>query len=73
MSEQLWTVVRFPNGSWSTGGKPSDPEYAECEVWRIPAAGRWEATKKAQSKRNYEQRKAKKAAACTPVSSVAGR
>ncbi len=33
----LWTVVRFPNGSWSYGGKPTDPDYADCEVWQIEA------------------------------------
>ena len=26
---QLWTVVRFPNGSWSYGGRPDSPEYAQ--------------------------------------------
>lgn len=63
MSEQLWTVVRFPNGSWSTGGKPNDPEYSECEVWQIVAASRKDATLKAQSRRSHRMLKAKKAAA----------
>jgi len=53
----LWTVARFPDGSWSTGGKPTDPDYAECEVWQIEANSRQEATKKAQAKRSNEQRK----------------
>jgi len=56
----LWTVARFPNGSWTTGGKPSDPDYAECEVWRIDAESRDDAKKKAQSKRAAQQRKLKK-------------
>lgn len=58
MAEQLWTVVRFPNGSWSTGGKPTDPDYAQCEVWQIPAASREAATKKAQARRSRARRAA---------------
>lgn len=60
MKEILWTVVRFPNGSWSTGGKPSDPDYEHCDIWQIVAKTREEATKKAQQKRAYALRKAKK-------------
>jgi hypothetical protein len=56
----LWTVVRFPDGSWSTGGKPNDPDYASCEVWQIVAASRDEAKKKAQAKRASAQAKLKK-------------
>lgn len=59
----LWTVVRFPNGSWSTGGRPDSPEYSECEVWRIEADNREHATRKAKAKRSYEARKAAKKAA----------
>lgn len=55
----LWTVVRFPNGSWSTGGKPTDPDYALCEIWQIEADSREKATKKAQTKRSAAQRKKK--------------
>lgn len=73
MTTRLWSVARFPNGSWTTGGSINEPDYFHCEVWQIIAKSREEATKKAQSMRSYEQRKAKKAAACTPVSSVAGR
>lgn len=47
----LWTVVRFPNGSWSYGGKPDDPDYEQCEVWRIDAESPERAVKKAQAKR----------------------
>jgi hypothetical protein len=53
----LWTVARFPNGSWSTGGKPTDPDYALCEVWQIEADTREKATKKAQAKRARERAK----------------
>ena len=31
-----FTVVRWPNGSWSTGGKVSDPDYERCEVYVVP-------------------------------------
>lgn len=51
MNQQLWTVVRFPDGSWSYGGKPSDPAYEFCEKWRIPAVEAREAVKLAQSRR----------------------
>ncbi|WGX45679.1 hypothetical protein P7I94_00185 (plasmid) [Pseudomonas aeruginosa] len=42
----VWTVARFPDGSWSTGGSPDDPDYALCEVFRIEADSRDEAKKK---------------------------
>jgi len=58
----LWTVARFPNGSWTTGGRPDSPDYAQCEVWQIEASSRHEATKKAQAKRAAQQRKLKKEA-----------
>ncbi len=45
---QLWTVVRFPNGSWSYGGRPDSPEYAQCEVWEIEAETPTYAINKAQ-------------------------
>lgn len=53
----LWTVARFPNGSWSYGGKPIDSDYAECEVWQIEANDHRAAVKKAQAKRSREQQK----------------
>ncbi len=28
-------VVRFPNGSWSYGGKENDPDYEQCEKFWI--------------------------------------
>lgn len=64
-----WTVVRFPNGSWSYGGKPTDPDYAECEVWTVEASNGPRAVKKAQAKRSAANRKAKRAAAGTDQSS----
>ncbi|MGF6281819.1 hypothetical protein ABH908_000148 [Pseudomonas frederiksbergensis] len=45
------TVVRFPNGSWSTGGRPSDPDYEQCEVYVVPCNGEADAKKKAQAVR----------------------
>lgn len=59
----IWTVVRFPNGSWSSGGTPSDPDYSNCEVWRIEADSRMAAVKKAQAKRSRDSRKPTKEAA----------
>ncbi len=59
VEEKVWTVARFPNGSWSYGGRPDDPDYECCEVFQIPASSHQEATRKAKSKRSYQQRKAK--------------
>ncbi|WP_080432628.1 hypothetical protein [Burkholderia ubonensis] len=53
---RLWTVVRFPNGSWSFGGKPTDPDYAQCEVWQIEAESSKDAIKKAQAKRGRSKK-----------------
>jgi hypothetical protein len=53
----IWTVVRFPDGSWSYGGSPDSPDYAECEVWRIPADTARMAVKMAQEKRRRERAK----------------
>src|SRR3546814_13207442 len=50
MKEQVWTIVRFPDGSWSYGGKPSDSAYEFCEKWRIPAVEAKQAVKLAQSR-----------------------
>lgn len=58
MNAKMWTVARFPNGSWSAGGKPDDPDYALCEVFRVSATNDKEAKRKAQALR----RKAVKAA-----------
>lgn len=51
----IWTVVRFPDGSWSYGGSPNSPDYAECEVWRISADTARAAIKRAQGKRRREK------------------
>jgi hypothetical protein len=56
--EQFWTVVRFPNGSWSYGGRPDSPDYEQCEVWRILAATAKDAVRKAQSRRSRQRRAA---------------
>ncbi len=51
MQQKVWTVVRFPVGSWSYGGAPDSEDYKECEVYLITARSGDEATKKAQSVR----------------------
>ena len=56
-----WTVARFPNGDWSTGGRPSDPDYSECEVFVVMAHSRDEAKKKAQAKWSRQRRSARAA------------
>lgn len=52
----LWTVVRLPDGTWSTGGMPDDPDYAECEIFRVDADSRERAKKKAQALRSRTSR-----------------
>ena len=52
----LWTVARFPNGEWTTGGKPKDPEYDDCEVFVVEADTREKAKRKAQAKRTRQRR-----------------
>lgn len=59
MSMQMWTVARYPNGSWDTGGRMDNPDYAECEVFRVAAEGRDQAKKKAQAERRKNLRKSK--------------
>lgn len=51
MKEQLWTVVRFPDGSWSAGGKPEDPAYEQCEKWCLRSFSSQQAVKLAQGRR----------------------
>ncbi|WP_081651424.1 hypothetical protein [Cupriavidus sp. WS] len=60
--DRVWTVVRFPNGTWSYGGKPSDPDYALCEIFQIEASSPDKAVKKAQAKRSRDNKKATDAA-----------
>jgi hypothetical protein len=57
---RTWTVVRFPNGSWSYGGRADSPDYKECEIWEIDAETAEAAVRKAQSKRSQAKRKAAK-------------
>lgn len=56
MRGQLWTVARYPNGTWDTGGKPNDPSYEYAEVFQVIADSRDAAKKKAQAKRSRSQR-----------------
>ena len=55
--DKIWTVVRFPNGSWSYGGNPTSPGYEECEIFEVTAADGKAAVKKAQAKRSRENRR----------------
>ena len=55
---RIWTVVRFPNGSWSYGGTPDSPEYKLCEIFQIEATSPEQAVKKAQAKRSRANKKA---------------
>jgi hypothetical protein len=59
---QNWTVVRFPDGSWSYGGLPNDPAYEFCEKWSIPADSARSAVKRAQGLRRNAKMKADRAA-----------
>lgn len=49
MDSRIWTVGRFPAGVWSGGGSRNDPDYAECEIYLIPAESLDKAKKKAQA------------------------
>lgn len=60
MNPTLWTAARFPDGSWSTGGKINDPAYAECTVYQVEARSHDEAKKKGQAKHRSAMRKALK-------------
>lgn len=57
MNNKIWTVVRFPVGSWSGGGKPTDPDYENCEVYLVPATDLNSAKKKAQGIRSRLMKK----------------
>lgn len=51
MNDRLWVVARFPDGSWSEGGKAEDPVYEGCEIFKVVANGAEQARKKAQALR----------------------
>lgn len=57
-----WTVARFPNGEWTTGGRPDDPEYEECEVFVVEAFTRNQAKANAQLRRRAQMAKALRSA-----------
>jgi hypothetical protein len=63
MNTRIWTVVRFPSGTWSYGGRMDAPDYELCEKWAIEATSGREAVKKAQGRRRREQAAAKRATA----------
>lgn len=56
--EKLWTVVRFPDGSWSYGGRLDSPEYALCEKWSTFAVDGKTAVKLTQRRRQNERKRA---------------
>ena len=51
----FWLVVRFPDGSWSTGGKPSDPVYDDADLYWVRETSRERAVPKAQAWRSRER------------------
>jgi hypothetical protein len=55
--ERMWTVARFPDGSWTHGGRADDPDYALCEVFRVLAFDSKQAVKKAQAERRRNIKK----------------
>jgi hypothetical protein len=61
MNTTLWTAARFPDGSWSTGGAPDDPDYANCTVYRVPAKDSDEALRLGKAEYRKAVRKAAKA------------
>lgn len=52
------TVVRFPDGTWSWGGKPDSPTYDGCEVFIVETA---QDEKSAVRKAQYKRQKIKRA------------
>ncbi|MFC3169238.1 hypothetical protein [Paracoccus fontiphilus] len=64
MTNMKITVVRFPDGSWSHGGSPDDPDYAECDVWVIDDSIPRMAIRKAQAR--YRRWKVKQIREETP-------
>lgn len=55
-----WTVARYPNGSWDTGGRPDDACYEGCEVFVVQARSRDEAKQRAQAERRKRAKLAMK-------------
>ncbi|EDX82446.1 hypothetical protein S7335_1150 [Synechococcus sp. PCC 7335] len=49
-----WLVVRFPDGSWSTGGSPSNYGDGEAELFWVHETTRERALPKAQAWRSRE-------------------
>ncbi|ONR57542.1 hypothetical protein A8E25_18120 [Burkholderia cenocepacia] len=57
MNEKLWTVARFPSGTWCFGGRPDDSVNSACELWQVRAATGKAAVKKAQGKRSRDRKR----------------
>lgn len=56
LSGPQWVIVRFPDGSWSSGGSLADwnRDSPDCEAYVVHAGNRSSAKKKAQ---RYRSRK----------------
>lgn len=50
-NNQMWTVARYSNGNWETGGKPEDYDDT-CEIFIIEGNDRTLVKKKAQGCRS---------------------
>ena len=61
-----WTVARFQDGSWSSGGPPDLPEYEGALVWVVQARDRHDAEK--QGRALYRNQRARERRAAKPVS-----
>lgn len=57
MMERLWTVVRFPNGSWSSGENRRTQTMSIARFGQIDAATAKAAVRKAQAKRSRDLKK----------------
>ena len=57
MPDTLWTVARFPDGSWTYGGPPDSPDYEFCTVYQIKASTPTVAIRRAQGRYRRAQKK----------------
>lgn len=51
MDKKMWTVARWPDGTWDAGGEPSDYDDS-CEVYIMEGTDRAVVKRKAQGCRN---------------------
>lgn len=50
--EPLWTVVRYPNGTWRCVEHLNNQDCVGCETWQVSANSKEKAIAKAQQKRS---------------------